>query len=471
MLARYKVKQNYTSYIYKLKIILFVALLNSNARKQFYPLIAEYLHRTNSFSCLFYKMLCFLLNKQSSQSEKRNVRVVFLQHIPLTIVETGFIIVAMSEYPELQPTNSAQNGEEPNTANDHSEIEGHSRSIIQSLPIGVIAFNTDLKIIEANPQAKKLIEVSDYIDKSLAKGTDDKIWLDWTEQLQSAISKGTTCRYDDVVYTSNGQTKLLRIICTPFKKSKTAKNPGAIAIIEDVTEKVNIQRQSANTERLAAVGRLASKVAHELNDPLDGILRYVNLTMRIIEKENLEKPKEYLTQCRKGLMRMVQIVSELLEFSRSTYIPLEYTSIEHIIEDAVKTMGSKAEASNVLILRNYTSGLPQIRSGNLFQVFCNLTKNALDAMQGGGELRISTRLASNDMIAAEFRDTGTGLPAEKTEAIFEPFFTTKDKGKGTGLGLAICRDIIESYHGRITAENNSEGGSIFTVYLPVRNDS
>ncbi|MHC4587411.1 MAG: histidine kinase dimerization/phospho-acceptor domain-containing protein, partial [Planctomycetota bacterium] len=270
--------------------------------------------------------------------------------------------------PELQPNNSAHNGEGPNAANDHSAIEGHSRSIIQSLPIGVIAFNRDLKIIEANPQAKKLIEVSDYMDKSLAKGTDGKIWRDWTEQLQSAISKGTTCRYDDVVYTSKGQTKLLRIICTPFKEAKTENNPGAIAIIEDVTEKVNIHRQSANTERLAAVGKLASKVAHELNDPLDGILRYVNLTMRIIEKENLEKPKEYLTQCRKGLMRMVQIVSELLEFSRSTYTPLEYTSIEHIIEDAVKTMGSKAEASNVLILRDYTSGLPQIRSGNLFQV-------------------------------------------------------------------------------------------------------
>jgi signal transduction histidine kinase len=168
---------------------------------------------------------------------------------------------------------------------------------------------------------------------------------------------------------------------------------------------------------------------------------------------------------------MVQIVSELLEYSRSTYIPLEYTSIEQVIEDAVKTMTSKAEALNVRILRNYSSGLPQIRSGNLFQVFCNLTKNALDAMPDGGELKISTRLAADDTITAEFRDTGTGLPAENTEAIFEPFFTTKDKGKGTGLGLAICRDIIESCNGRIRAENSSDGGSIFTVYLPVGNDS
>jgi len=388
-------------------------------------------------------------------------------------VEIGFIIIAMPEHPQLQPEKSDKNGDQRkgHTVNDQSGSRLLGKSIVQSLPIGVIAFDPDLKIIEANPQATKLIELCDYIDRSLAKVTDDKIWLGWTEQLKSAIATGKTCRFNDVGYTSNGKTKLLQIVCAPLKETKTTKNLGGIIIIEDVTKKVNIQRQSANTERLAAVGKLASKVAHELNDPLDGILRYVNLAMRIVEQEDLEKPKEYLTQCRKGLMRMVQIVSELLEFSRSTYTPSEYTGIEQIIEDAIKTISSKAETLNIRILRNYTSGIPQIRSGNLFQVFCNLTKNALDAMPDGGELRISTRLAADDTIVAEFRDTGTGLPPENTEAIFEPFFTTKDKGKGTGLGLAICRDIIENYHGRITAENTPEGGSIFTVYLPAASDS
>jgi nitrogen fixation/metabolism regulation signal transduction histidine kinase len=387
-------------------------------------------------------------------------------------VEIVFIIIAMPEHPKLQSKNSGKNGEQlkANATNDSSEFGPLGNSIVRSLPIGVIAFDPDLKIIEANPQATKLIELGDYIDKSLAKGTDDKIWLGWTQQLKSAIATGDMCRFDDVGYTSNDKTKLLRIVCTPLKETKKANNLSGIVIIEDVTKKVNVQRQSASTERLAAIGKLASKVAHELNDPLDGILRYVNLAMRIAEQENLEKPKEYLTQCRKGLMRMVQIVSELLEFSRSTYTPSEYTGIEQIIEDAIKTMVAKAEALNIRILRDYASGIPQIRSGNLFQVFCNLTKNALDAMPDGGELRILTRLGGDNTIVAEFHDTGTGLPPENTEAIFEPFFTTKDKGKGTGLGLAICRDIIESYNGRITAENTPDGGSIFTVYLPTASD-
>ncbi len=340
------------------------------------------------------------------------------------------------------------------------------QSIVQSLPIGVVAFDADLRIIEANSQAATLVDLGDHIDKSLARGTDEKIWLGWTQQLKSVISTGETCLFDDVAYTFNERTRLLRIICSPLNEVATAKNLGGTMIIEDITEKVNIQRRLANAERLATVGKHASKVAHELNNPLDGILRYINLAMRIVEQEKLEKPKEYLTQCRQGLMRMVQIVSELLEFSRSTYTPLEHVKIEQIIEDALKTMESRTETSNIRIVRDYTFGLPQVRSGNLFQVFCNLAKNALDAMPNGGELRISTCSAADNTIVVELRDTGTGLPPQDTDVIFEPFFTTKANGKGTGLGLAICRDIIESHHGRITAENAPGGGSIFTVYLP-----
>jgi len=347
------------------------------------------------------------------------------------------------------------------------------KSIIQSLPVGIVTFDKDFKIIEANPQAAKLIKLSGYIDKSLAKGTDSHggPGLDWTEQLQTVISRGRTLRFDGISYRLAGKTRLLHMVCTPLRRAKARKTLGGIIIIEDITEKVDIQRQLTNAERLASVGKLASKVAHELNNPMDGILRYINLAIRTIEQQELEKPKEYLTQCRQGLMRMVQIVGELLEFSRSTYATCEYTKIEQIVEDVIKTIDKRAEALNVQILRNYTAEMPQIRGGNLFQVFCNLAKNALDAMPDGGQLSISTRLTADDNIAVQFRDTGKGFAPEHAKAMFEPFFTTKDKGKGTGLGLAICRDIVESYHGRITAENAPEGGSIFTVYLPAARKS
>jgi signal transduction histidine kinase len=342
-------------------------------------------------------------------------------------------------------------------------------TIVQSLPVGVVAYGPDLRIIEANPYAAKLIGLDDYIDKSLAKGTDKagSPGLDWSQQLKEVLSKNQSRTFDNVNYTLNGKMRLLRIVCTPLRTTDSAESFGGTIVIEDVTEKADTQRQLAGAEKLAAIGQLASRVAHELNNPMDGILRYINLSLRIIEQANLEKPKEYLTQCRQGLMRMVQIVSELLEFSRSSYVFFEYTKIERLIEDAIKTMEPRADACGVRILRNYATDMPKIRSSNLFQVFCNLIKNALDAMPEGGELSISTRLAADNTAVVEFRDTGTGLPTENTEAIFEPFFTTKDKIKGTGLGLAISKDIIERHEGRITAENAAGGGSVFTVYLPV----
>ena len=111
--------------------------------------------------------------------------------------------------------------------------------------------------------------------------------------------------------------------------------------------------------------------------------------------------------------------------------------------------------------------MPEVISGNLFQVFCNLIKNAVEAMAGGGTLTISCCPDKDDsVVMVQFQDTGQGFDPADSEAIFEPFFTTKRSSKGTGLGLAICKDIIEKYNGKITAQNAPNKGCIFTVFLP-----
>lgn len=376
-------------------------------------------------------------------------------------------------------------------------------AIIQSLPAGIVIFNIDLKIIETNPQADKLLELDDYIDSTLAKGTSKSgaSVQEWTKRLKSVLSTRQKHNFNIVNYRSpnRDKTKSLQILCIPLlageessiddlnyinqsgfvkqthntnKQNKTSTETAGALIIEDITEKAALKRQLTGTQKLAAVGKLASKVAHELNNPMDGILRYINLAIRIVEQQKLEKPKEYLSQCRQGLMRMVNIISELLEFSRSSYaLTEENVEIEQIIEDAIKMTDMKTHSSDIHILRNYHPGIPQIRCCNLFQVFHNLVKNAIDSMPDGGELRISTMPMADNHIAVEFTDTGEGFAPENTETIFEPFFTTKVKGKGTGLGLAISKEIVERCHGRITAENAPGGGSVFTVYLPVTNEN
>ena len=378
------------------------------------------------------------------------------------------ITTAMAATPKQSDRSGSQRQKEAADARSSPMADGNS--IIQSLPIAIAAFDTDLKIIEANCQLRNLIYPADYIDEALAKGTDEKVWRGWTEQLRSVLSSGQARTFDEVGYTLEGRTRLLRITCTALLRNNAQEIAGGTILIEDVTEETAVQRQLAEAERLAALGRLAAKVAHELNNPMDGILRYVNLAIRVVEQEKPEKAKEYLTQCREGLMRMVQITTELLEFSRRARTSLEYVRIDQIIEEAIRIMESRAEALNVRILRDYRGNMPEIRSGNLFQVFCNLTKNALDAMPNGGELLISSRLEGENAVV-EFRDTGTGFAPEDAETLFEPFFTTRGPGRGTGLGLAICRDILEGYGGKITAKNAPGGGSIFTVMLPVKSDS
>jgi signal transduction histidine kinase len=217
---------------------------------------------------------------------------------------------------------------------------------------------------------------------------------------------------------------------------------------------------------LTSLGKLASRVAHELNNPLDGILRYVNLALRLVDQSPDPKLKSYLSESRAGLMRMIQIVGDLLEFSRVGDGLFEAASVNDVIEQAIKAVVAQAEAANVMISADFqTQQMPQTSGSRLYQVCLNLLKNAIEAMPAGGRLSVTSGQLANDVVI-RIEDTGTGLPIPP-EKVFEPFFTTKPPGKGTGLGLAICKDFVEDMHGSITAANGAERGAVFTVRIPL----
>lgn len=340
-------------------------------------------------------------------------------------------------------------------------------SVLQSLPIGVIVFDKNLKIQNANSYAHNSLDIQTAADETLAGGTNEKIWGNWRDTLLGVINTGKSCRFDNVSFRLANKSALLQINCVPLTDSSDNVITGGIILFENITEKAGLQKQYAHNERLAALGKLASKVAHELNNPIDGVLRYINLAKRITSEHGLTKPVEYLENASDGLKRMIVIITELLEFSRSRHSTLEDTHIDKIIDDAIKFNEPKAAAAGIEIERQFVSPLPKAKGGNLFQVFCNLLKNAIEAMPDGGKVIISCDDSGSNVAAIKFRDTGPGFDPADSEAIFEPFFTTKSGSRGTGLGLAICRDIIEKYGGKITAENAPDTGSIFTVYLPV----
>lgn len=338
--------------------------------------------------------------------------------------------------------------------------------VLESLPIGIIVFDKELRILTANPSAHEIMEIEAFADGTLSAGTNENIWGSWRTILLDVVNSGKSSRFDNVSYRNSLKSALLQVTCVPMINKSDSSISGGIILFENITEKANVQKQLAQYERLASLGKLSSKVAHELNNPIDGVLRYINLAKRTISEQGLSKPVEYLENACDGLKRMVGIITELLEFSRTRHSTLEDTSIDRIIDDAVKFFEPKAAAAGIEIKKQYSSGLPKTKGSNLFQVFCNLIKNAIEAMPQGGKIYIGCDVRG-ETAAIKFHDTGPGFNPDDSEAIFEPFFTTKTGGKGTGLGLAICRDIVEKYGGKITAENAHGQGSIFTVYLPV----
>jgi signal transduction histidine kinase len=220
------------------------------------------------------------------------------------------------------------------------------------------------------------------------------------------------------------------------------------------------------SKRLASLGKLAARVAHELNNPLDGILRYVNLALRASDNISDSKMKSYLTESRVGLMRMAQIVGDLLEFSRTTDGEFDEMTITEVVEEAIKVTSSEASENRVVVAADFQSEqMPAACGSRLYQVCCNLIRNAIQAMPDGGRVSITTAIVQEHVVI-RVADTGEGLP-EPPEKVFEPFFTTKEPGKGTGLGLAICKDFIEDMQGKITAIHAQEGGAVFLVRVPL----
>jgi signal transduction histidine kinase len=231
-------------------------------------------------------------------------------------------------------------------------------------------------------------------------------------------------------------------------------------------EKEKLAKQKSTLEKYASVGKLAAGVVHEINNPLDGIIRYTNILLEQMESNSVVR--EYLLEVKKGLNRLTNITKSLLEFSHQvnsdTAQIKKYVDLHELIDESLVVLEDKLNGS-IQINKNYKEGLPKILDFGLSHVVANIIKNSLDAMPKGGSLDIATDVRDS-MLEIIFKDSGLGIPGEIRGRIFEPFFTTKSIEKGTGLGLAICKEIIDKYEGSIEVQSYPGKGSIFTILVP-----
>jgi len=236
--------------------------------------------------------------------------------------------------------------------------------------------------------------------------------------------------------------------------------------VRDITDKKRLEEQLARSEKLAAVGQLAAGVAHEINNPLGGILVYSYLLLEDLppqqpERSQVEKIIREATRCK-------EIIKGLLDFSRQAPASLQHVDINAILRDILSLIENHLDFQNVDIDTQLAPNLPPVQGdkGKLEQVFLNLFMNAGEAMAGHGTLTVSTR--RNTMGAVEIRvsDTGPGIHPDHLPRLFDPFFTTKEVGRGVGLGLSVSYGIIKQHRGRIYIDTKAPVGATFVIELP-----
>jgi two-component system NtrC family sensor kinase len=255
---------------------------------------------------------------------------------------------------------------------------------------------------------------------------------------------------------------------------ETGKEIASVGIFTDLRPRLRMEKelqethvQLVSSEKMASLGKLAAGIAHEINNPLGGILIYSSL---MIEDLPLDDPKRGdLSRIVQEAGRCKEIVKSLLEFARQTEPKMEPTDINRAITDGLFFLENQALFHNIQIIKKLDPVLPFVRgnASQLKQVFMNIIVNAAEAIHGSGTLTITTSHdAYRKMVFIEFTDTGEGIAEENLTRIFDPFFTTKDVGKGTGLGLATSYGIIEGHGGKINVKSEVGEGTTFTIELP-----
>jgi two-component system NtrC family sensor kinase len=244
---------------------------------------------------------------------------------------------------------------------------------------------------------------------------------------------------------------------------------------QKTNELQNTQQQMLQVERMIAIGKMSAVVAHEINNPLAGILTYAKLIKKWIQRgirdeEQKQEAIESLDLIAAESKRCGELLHNLLSFSRTSPMNLSLTDLNIVIARTIRLAEHKAEMSGVLLQVDLDRTLPPLQcdAAQVEQVALAMVINAIDAMPHGGNLWVSTRLLNSEQMELQVRDDGVGIPPEILPQIFDPFTTTKEVGKGVGLGLAVSKGIVERHGGHIEVASELGVGTTFRIILPVR---
>jgi two-component system NtrC family sensor kinase len=355
-----------------------------------------------------------------------------------------------------------------------------TEAIIDTLPLSLYAIDRDYRIVAWN-RNRELGELGLPRGEALGRNIFEVLTKQSRELLEREFGRvfatGEIHRVEQESVTESGDTNHWLISKIPMRADENNEVSHVITVGENITTRVKAHRAVARAEKLAAVGRLAAGVVHEINNPLATIAACAeSLEKRIKEgafsnSPDTEDLREYLGLIRDEAFRCKTITNGLLDFSRlraGQRVPVDITEV---IKATARLVTHQQRGDNIQIVIEAAAGLPCVSGdvGQLQQAVIALATNAIDAMPEGGTLTLrATR--SDSRILVQVIDTGIGIEPENMTKIFDPFFTTKDVGRGTGLGLAVCYGILSDHGGRLDVRSTLGTGTIFTITLPIADE-
>lgn len=338
--------------------------------------------------------------------------------------------------------------------------------LLRIAPCGLIVLDTHAVIQLLNAAAARLLEIDE--DTSIGRPLTDllPLWKDtpFYASLPSFIDAQST--FESIDFDVPGpEHKRLRVSAAHVPNGTETKTHGVLLTLIENSEMATLEQRLHRAEYQASIGKLARGIAHELNSPLDGVLRYIHLALEQLTEDS--PVREYLVHVKEGLDRMVRAVRAFLEFSRQVTTPVNrLANLNQLVEDALLLVHHRAKFQQVQVVKQFDETLPAVLDGGLQHAIVNVIKNAFDAMPRGGTLTITTR-GGSDHVDVDIEDTGSGIPEEIRPRIFEPFFSTKPIHQGSGLGLIIAKEVVERSCGTIEFTSQRGVGTTFRIHLPI----
>ncbi len=361
-------------------------------------------------------------------------------------------------------------------ASEYERLKEFSENIVESINVGILAVDLEERIESWNAQMEVLYALPRA--EALGRRLSEVFPESFVDEFHRAMGEegsvqGVHNLYKFRIETRAGEQRTANIAIAPLV-SRDFATVGRIVLVDDITDRVELETQLSQAEKLSSIGLLAAGVAHEVNTPLAVISSYAQMLAKQVRGADGVEARvgPLLDKITQQTFRASEIVNGLLNFSRTSGTAFTEIDVNTVIRDTLNLLEHQLKTSNIRLESELDPALPPIlgNPGKLQQVFLNLFLNAKDAMAGGGTLRVATEV--NGHVGVSISDTGSGIAPEHVKRIYDPFFTTKTapregQRRGTGLGLAVTYGIIQEHAGKIEVQSQTGAGTTFYLEFPL----